>query len=1639
MLLICSLCISFNIHAQFKGGDANGGDSKILTQTVCMPSENTNIYFGGNANGDSVASFYQTACLLPDNINICFGGSGNGASYISLLQTACTNPENLNVFFGGKGGCFTTSFISCIPADSFALYLGGMANGASSVYIDNCPIIGYVNIFNGGIADGYSENILTQVVCTMSENINIFFGGYADGYATLPFDQTICLVSENYNIFEGGNNDGYDSSSLVQTICSPPENSNIFAGGIADGFERKLLIQLVCPLPENYNIFSGGNSDGYILKSLLQSICPVSDNYSIYMGGDAEGYAVNSLVQSVCVVPANLNVFAGGNSDGYSFVTLSQTVCSSALNNNVFAGGNSDGFTTSTFIQSACSVPENGAIFLGGIDNGYAFQYFVSCTPVDERGLYMGGRGNGASTTSIIYCPVTLYAVNIYIGGSTNGASSALLNQSVCTAPENTNVYKGGNANGAAKAIVMQTVCALPENTNIYYGGAANGAANKRNMQSVCPPADNLSIYFGGVGNGASRKAVMQTVCPLAQNWNVFFGGINDGFATGILSQVYYWTGSVDHNWHNPANWSKLLVPDINSFVNIPNVANNPIISAGSAVSKSIVIEAGALLNVNKDLTTEFNIMNDGTITFSGSPTLSIGGNLLSYGTYNAGNSKLIMTTIADTQQLKIDFGSVYDLEIKTTALSRCLLMSDITVRNNITITTGILDAANNRLEVAGNWSNSSNFVSGTSTVSFNGSNQLVSNVAAEVFYNLITTNNTQLTTNSNITISNNLSLQSAIITTGVNKIIVGTGIGNPGSLTFTSGRVIGKMERWIVANGTYIFPVGTLLNMETVNITVNNITTPGSVIVNYYTGNPGIVGLPLSEAVTITKAFTEGYWNFVASNGLVLADYDLMLNANGFISYFLNNESRILKRTNGGSWVLDGTHTDAVASTCYRNNLTGGVSTSGTQFGIGAFSFVSFASSDLDNTICSGESVTFTAGGGTNYVFKRNGAIVQSGAANVYTTTSLTNGASVKVIVTNASSYTDSSSAIVTAVNALPSVLFNSSDIDNIICAGNSVTFTAGGGTNYNFKVDGTSIQNGFGTTYMTSALTNGASIKVIVSTMNACVDSSSAILTTVNALPIVTFTSSDVDNSICVGTSVTFIAGGGSNYNFKRNGISVQNGVGTTYSSTSFTNGTNMKLIVTNICGCIDSSLAIVTTVNALPTATATSNSPRCVGTSLILTGGANGLLSYVWSGPSAYSNGIQSPTVNANATLAMAGTYNLTVTDANSCTQTASAVVIINSLPTAGITPDPAVICAGGTLAMNGNAAVGTGPYTHVWSGAGAAYISNTSIVNPNFIGAPAGSYALDYTVNDANSCTATDNLTVTVNVGVSSGITPNPANVCSGVNYALNGNPSGGTLPYTHLWTGAGTAHLSSTAIVNPNFNHNVVGAYALTYRATDANGCYATDNVSVTVNSIPTPNISPDPAVVCTGGTLILNGNAAGGSGSYATHLWTGNGKDSLNNKTIQSPSFKSKNMGTFKLIYSVTDDNNCVGIDSLNVTVNQGANATFTVLATADTICSGGNTSLRVDFTSGTAPYSFTWSDGTNSATLNNINSDPYDYSPSVAPIWTAGKYTATSYTITTITDSNGCNNSNIIGPTVRVMKRPATGNSYYVPNDYNK
>ncbi|MDW8016046.1 MAG: gliding motility-associated C-terminal domain-containing protein [Bacteroidia bacterium] len=299
--------------------------------------------------------------------------------------------------------------------------------------------------------------------------------------------------------------------------------------------------------------------------------------------------------------------------------------------------------------------------------------------------------------------------------------------------------------------------------------------------------------------------------------------------------------------------------------------------------------------------------------------------------------------------------------------------------------------------------------------------------------------------------------------------------------------------------------------------------------------------------------------------------------------------------------------------------------------------------------------------------------------------------------------------------------------------------------------------------------------------------------------------------------------------------------------------------------------------------------------------------------------------------------AGSYTITVRDANSCT--ASQTVTIHQPDPLAFNPPQIqnVSCHGGnngsiTISVNG----GTPPYEYSLNG------GITWQANPLFSGLPAGSYTI--TVRDANSCTASQ----TVTIHQPDPLAFNPPQIqnvsCHGGNNgSITISVNGGTPPYEYSLNGGITWQ------ANPLFSGLPAGSYTVTVR--DANQCTLTQTINI---SQPPPlsftfSVTPPR---CHGETGTLSFQAVGGVGGYEYGV----------NGTYSSSSTVSVPAGTYTL--TVRDANGCLS-PSQTITIAEPPPLIGTVLSLSPATCresADGTVALTATGgTSTTGTYTYIW------------------------------------------------------------------------------
>jgi PKD repeat protein len=140
--------------------------------------------------------------------------------------------------------------------------------------------------------------------------------------------------------------------------------------------------------------------------------------------------------------------------------------------------------------------------------------------------------------------------------------------------------------------------------------------------------------------------------------------------------------------------------------------------------------------------------------------------------------------------------------------------------------------------------------------------------------------------------------------------------------------------------------------------------------------------------------------------------------------------------------------------------------------------------------------------------------------------------------------------------------------------------------------------------------------------------------------------------------------------------------------------------------------------------------------------------------------------------------------------------------------------------------------------------------------------------------------------------------------------------------------------------------------------------------TLTVNPNPVVDFSAiSPISACGGTPIVLQGNPAGGSGTYTQHLWTGD-VGPLNSYYVESPTFNPSMSGSYVMNYKVKDTNGCFGDDDITINVDSPS---------ADFIKSiqSGCTPLAVSFTKDMAGIDkFWWNFGDGSA-VDSVNTNP--------------------------------------------------------------
>lgn len=638
-------------------------------------------------------------------------------------------------------------------------------------------------------------------------------------------------------------------------------------------------------------------------------------------------------------------------------------------------------------------------------------------------------------------------------------------------------------------------------------------------------------------------------------------------------------------------------------------------------------------------------------------------------------------------------------------------------------------------------------------------------------------------------------------------------------------------------------------------------VVTPSATTVYTAVGSNG--NCNSSTTVTITVIPLPSV-SVTASSSLICTGSSVTLTASGAVTYSW------IPSLSGGSTFID-TPTALTVYTVVGLAASGCPNFATVSVNVLPAPVVSAISTS--SAICIGSSATLTATGATNYTWTPGSQL----------------GASISVSPTSNTTYTvtgdngtcSSSTVISIAVNALPTV--TASAVNSPLCAGSSVTLTAGGAVNYTWSPIGS---NGsvttdtplVSTTYsVTGEDSNGclntANVSVVVNTNPLIVavpqftticEGSSVSLSAINGLtytwtpngqtgstitvtpsvttnytvigtdsngcsgldvavvnivPNPTITITPVNSSVCIGSQATLTASGATNYTWLPSGGNSSITIETPLVNSTYT-------VIGDNAGLCATSATVAVFVNPLPanvTASST-GTVSCASPTISLSGNCSDPnVSYGWSGPSGYSSSVQNPIVSG-----IWGIFTLSVTDnVTGCVATATVnVPTDNSIPSVTATASGSITCSFSVVTLN--AANTTTNPGYSWAGPG-SFTSTAQTVTVT----QAGDYTV--TVTDLSStCSSTALVSVGThtNVYVTASITPA---TCSGGSSNNDGKITvanfgvadkydlviGST--YTGTATYANAAIIPSSSVITSNLA-NPTTTLAYTIRLFDSEGC-----------------------------------------------------------------------------------------------------------------------------------------------------------------------------------------------------------------------
>ncbi len=610
--------------------------------------------------------------------------------------------------------------------------------------------------------------------------------------------------------------------------------------------------------------------------------------------------------------------------------------------------------------------------------------------------------------------------------------------------------------------------------------------------------------------------------------------------------------------------------------------------------------------------------------------------------------------------------------------------------------------------------------------------------------------------------------------------------------------------------------------------------------------------------------------------------------------------------------------------------------------------------------SIAAGEDATLTATGSGTFVWSNgqsgSSITVSPAVTTTYTVTATLNGCTVTDDVT-------------VFVNEPPQVDLGP---DLTICAGETATLTAASSVSGNTTI---LWSNGETTPAITVSPVVTTTYSVTVTTTG--LSSEDTMVVFVNNAPLAAPAILG-DNVICSGTSVNYsinpVAGATTYLWSVPSGATIVSGQNTLSVSVDWGTAVsgNISVVASNACGDSPATdLAVqVNTPPPTPGPLTGALEPCAQGTAAYSVPLLPDATQYNWtlSGGPPITSG-QGTTQIVIDWSNVAATQQLCVTAENACGNSAPLCEDITPTATPTLNAGSDDFSCGTSTTLS---ASGAGAWS-LASGPGQANFTNENDPASQVAVTQAGAYSFAWTL-DNNGCAAADTVAIV--------FYPNPmpnslSEDCNSTNdaYTVSFNITGGQAPYS----------VNGSAIAGADFTSSTItSGDTYDFEITDANGCTAPllSGVELCNCGSAAGSVSLTPLHVCEGGTATadyLGGETLDGNDILGFALHDGASPPNILALSL-TPSFAynpSLSFGVTYYISAVVANNDGSGLPDLTdpcLSLSQGVPVVFHALPTAvlsgdASLCPGECADLQVTFT-GSVPFTWTYSNGSNNATL---------------------------------------------------------------------